>query len=159
MSADRFGDAVRVRFWSKVALPTGPGDACWEWRAGHTPRGYGVFCTKGWGPPYGRQTYAHRISWLMAFGPIPDGMGVLHRCDNPCCVNPSHLFLGTQGDNMADAKTKGRIVSRTRLSDETVAAIRHRHAEGGVTFFRLAEEFGIAFQHAHAIVRGHRRSR
>jgi len=87
------------RFWSKVTkTPT-----CWRWTAACSGRGYGVFKYRG------RQDGAHRVSWLLTFGEIPDGLQVLHRCDNRWCVRPDHLFLGTQEDNMQDASRKGRM--------------------------------------------------
>jgi hypothetical protein len=86
------------RFWARVRK----GPECWEF-AGPTRKGYGQL-----GVGSGRHISAHRISWELANGPIPDGMQVLHTCDNPPCVNPAHLFLGTHQDNMDDMVAKGR---------------------------------------------------
>jgi hypothetical protein len=71
---------------------------CFEWQKARDSYGYGV----------GLRMLAHRLSWITFRGPIPDGLCVLHRCDNPCCISPAHLFLGTRGDNNRDSKSKGR---------------------------------------------------
>src|SRR6185437_15023961 len=94
---------------------------------------------------------AHRYAWIRRHGPIPPGLCVLHRCDNPPCVNVEHLFIGTQTDNMADMKrksrqAKGRRFPQAKLSPESVAEIRSRYASGGVTHQTLADEFHVARQ-------------
>ena len=91
--------SIWKRFWSKVHVKL-PED-CWEWQA-NLGKGYGMF----W---FGKDSIvAHRVSWMMLRGPIPEGMNVLHRCDNRKCVNPNHLFIGTQSDNVCDMLSKGR---------------------------------------------------
>lgn len=143
------------RFWSKVDRS----GICWLWTGGKSGDSYGCVCTKAL--PYPKpQEYSHRIAWMFTNGPIPDGLFVLHECDTPACVRPSHLFLGTQFDNMRDMTTKGRRPpsANLRLSDEDVASIRRDYAAGGVTFFELASDYDISFQHAHAIVRGKKRT-
>lgn len=91
-------------FWASVDLL---GD-CWEWHGERTARGYGVFYIGG------QRRSAHRLSYEWAHGRIPYGIMVCHRCDNPPCVRPEHFFLGTQLDNMRDAKAKGRTASGDR---------------------------------------------
>lgn len=90
------------RFWPRVGNPLT--DGCWEWVGQTNRNGYGVL----WVLEEGKQRLAHRISWTINVGPIPNGICVLHRCDNPRCVNPEHLFLGTQTDNLDDCTSKGR---------------------------------------------------
>lgn len=91
------------KFWAKVHKTEG----CWLWMANRLPhkRDYGLIHEGGRGS---RSLRAHRVSYELAYGPIPDGLDVLHRCDNPPCVRPDHLFLGTQLDNMRDMHRKGR---------------------------------------------------
>ena len=86
------------RFWSKVNKT----DYCWNWRAGKSSTGYGYFNVDA------TMKSVHRLSYLFAHGEIPDGTWVLHKCDNPPCVNPNHLFLGDVKINHTDMVTKGR---------------------------------------------------
>ena len=98
-------NGVAERFWSKVKKqPNG----CWEWQAAKTRLGYGRFA------PEGTTVKAHRVSFELCKGPIPDGMHVMHSCDNPPCVNPEHLSLGSNQDNVNDREAKGRGVMPTR---------------------------------------------
>lgn len=90
------------RFTSKISVNKKNG--CHEWIAALNAKGYG-FCRNALAP---NDTLAHRVAWVIFRGDIPEGMGVLHRCDNPCCVNTEHLFLGDQKENMADMAKKGR---------------------------------------------------
>ncbi|WP_317728942.1 HNH endonuclease signature motif containing protein [Achromobacter xylosoxidans] len=84
------------------ALDSAPDGACWEWQRARLPKGYGAIRVDG------APMYAHRLSYLLGVGPIPDGLFVLHRCDNPPCINPQHLFVGTCRDNALDSIEKGR---------------------------------------------------
>ena len=97
---------IADRFWEKV--DKSPASGCWEWRSSIRGNGYGAFFTHLIGE--GRKCRgAHRFSWELKNGPIPDGLWVLHKCDNRICVNPDHLFLGDRVDNMQDCAKKGRV--------------------------------------------------
>lgn len=84
------------------------GDGCWVWQGSKNRDGYGLFMRDGRRRPGRRCERASRVSWELHRGPIPRGLWVLHKCDNPSCVNPDHLFLGTVQDNVADMMRKGR---------------------------------------------------
>ena len=87
------------RFWDKVRET----EQCWEWQGARATNGYGHFATRT-----GQFVSAHRLCWMLVFGEIPEGLLVLHTCDNRRCVNPKHLFLGTHSDNNLDMYRKGR---------------------------------------------------
>ncbi len=88
-----------TRFWAKV----GKTEGCWLWKGRRTESGYGHFGIRS-----GKMCRAHRFSFELAYGPIPSGMYICHHCDNPPCVRPDHLFVGTNSDNAKDAIAKGR---------------------------------------------------
>lgn len=94
-----------TRFWSKVDKSAGP-EGCWTWMGGISPSGYGKFWLDANGI---KNIGAHRYSYVLHLGPIPDDLYVCHKCDKRSCVNPTHLFLGTSSDNMQDASIKGRL--------------------------------------------------
>jgi hypothetical protein len=97
----KYGESFRKRFWGKVEFI--PFHGCWEWVGAHDTDGYGrIGLSK-------KTLYAHRISYELHRGDIPDGLLVCHRCDNRQCINPDHLFLGTNRDNIVDASKKGRL--------------------------------------------------
>ncbi len=115
---------VSERFWSKVT----DAGSCWVWTAHRSRRGYGTFDVEG------ASQQAHRVAWALSHGPIPHGMLVCHHCDNPSCVRPEHLFLGTALDNSRDRIAKGRFPARHprrqrtgRLRAGTAAAILARY--------------------------------
>lgn len=119
-------------------VPTASG--CLEWTGARDQGGYGRIWSAG------LSLLTHRVAWAHENGPIPAGMHVLHRCDNPPCCNPDHLFIGTNADNMADKKAKGRSrggVPPRKLSDDVEDVVRERY-RGGETQQALAEEFGVS---------------
>ncbi len=142
-----------ARFWSRVDMS----GACWEWKGQLNKNGYGMFMQDG------HPLRAHRISWTLTYGPIPEAMLVCHHCDNPSCVRPSHLFLGTSADNMADMAEKGRAGKvigsenpRTLISDDDIRRIRERVANGEPQS-AIAVQFGVTRSHIWRVVNGHRR--
>lgn len=144
------------RFWANVAR--GADSDCWEWSGARIRNGYGRFWTGE------REMKAHRYSYELHVGPIPDGLLVCHSCDNPPCVNPAHLWVGTNDDNMADKKAKGRnptgdangsrrfIERMPRGERHSAATITNRQASeiiaayeaGGVTQTQLAARYGAS---------------
>ena len=136
---------ISERFFEKV-IPV-PEAGCWLWTGAVDPKGYGRFLNTA----TRRSVLAHRTSWELLRGPIPDGMFVCHKCDTPGCCNPDHLFLGTPSDNNADMTRKGRrnqpmpVTQRgerhyaARLSEDDVRAIRSSSGNQRV----VAARFGI----------------
>lgn len=110
---------------------------CWVWIGAKNQKGYGLFRISG-----GKTIAAHRFSYLLYNGEIGE-MNVLHKCDNPSCVNPKHLFLGTNQDNVDDKMKKGRHNCRRVLSDKQVEEIRETNVYRG--FYRdFAKKFGVS---------------
>lgn len=142
--------SIAIRFWAKVPQR---GTGCWEWQASMYPSGYGQFRGSA-----DKEGMAHRWAWRLTRGEIPTGKYILHRCDNRRCVRPTHLFLGTQHDNMADAGKKGRIPrgeqrNNHKLTDADVQEIRayaatHPHKHRHV----LLARFPISRAHLSTIV-------
>jgi hypothetical protein len=135
---------IKGRFWAMVDRSGGPA-ACWLWMGARTPEGYGYRVVV---KPYATRRVASRMAYEFTHGPIPPRMCVCHRCDNPPCVNPAHLFLGTNADNAADRAAKGRTTHGeqshlSRLTADQVRAIRGRYMTGGVSMRQLAREYGV----------------
>lgn len=129
------------RFWSKVKI--GGPDECWEWQAGKSEKGYGTFQLKN------GNFFAHRISWVLSFGEIPNDYCVCHKCDNPACVNQKHFFLGTYDDNNKDRARKGRSADvsgennpSAKLKVGDVVLIKNM-TEQGKSQRKIARMFGV----------------
>lgn len=152
-----------TRFWRKVDRAAGPG-ACWPWTGGRKTAGYGNFCVD-------RRTntfvIAHRYAYEQVHGAIPDGMYVCHRCDNPWCCNPAHLFVGTAAENNRDMRQKGRaprvVITesrrrelsrvRGRLTEDQVRAIWGLRASRR-SAMSVARELGVSYHSVHSVWRG-----
>lgn len=140
------------RFFDKIIKS----DGCWTWNASLRSKGYGAFKFKG------KVVLAHRFSWIFHNGDIPDGLSVCHKCDNPICVNPNHLFLGTHSDNMKDAFNKKRLninfnnpgafknghIPNNRLikSFEEIQNIKKLITTRSGTLKELSKEINISYQ-------------
>ncbi|MFQ5915553.1 MAG: HNH endonuclease [Nitrospinota bacterium] len=130
-------------FWANVSKKT----SCWEWLRRRDKYGYGK--TQG---VLRRDDFAHRVAWELTYGPILPGTCVLHTCDNPSCVNPVHLFLGTQLDNVLDRVKKGRSAngerhSQAKLTASKVIEIRKLHNEQLLSYATLSMKYGVS-EHA-----------
>lgn len=146
-----------ARFWSHVDKngPTQPHmtSPCWVW-TGSDAFGYGTFAVGSIakGGSRRRTVRAHRFAYENLVGPIPEGLGVLHRCDHRRCVRTDgHLFLGTRAENMADMSAKGRTYKGYKLSHEEVRSIRATH---GLSTRKLAALYGVSKETVRRIVRG-----
>jgi hypothetical protein len=133
------------RFWSRVKIIKN----CWEWTGSRHRQGYGRVGYLG-----NRAAYTHRVSYQLVNGKIKKGLNVLHRCDNPPCVNPDHLFLGTQSDNAYDMfsknrgnRARGEKNSKARLIDSQVRRVKY----GSEPLASLAREFSVTYQTLHYI--------
>lgn len=146
-----------------------PNSGCWLWTAYTDKYGYGVICTGSRQAKTRKYLKAHRLAYELFCGPIPDGKIVCHKCDNPSCVNPDHLFTGTWGDNVADMMVKGRNKiggkphhgeknGNSKLTAADVEYIRANHCAHErnhmLTTAGLAERFGVHRSTIQRIVRG-----
>lgn len=140
---------LEERIWELCDRSGGP-NACWIWQARRTRTGYGCFYVKGKG-----KQVAHRWAWRVTHGPVPEGMFVCHHCDNPGCVNPKHLFLGTPKENVHDMIRKGRqsngpvhaakvlAVRKYKVTPEKKAEIQRRRLDGQ-TIDQIAKAMGLS---------------
>lgn len=140
---------LEERFWKHVEKTAD----CWFWTAFKDSRGYGRINFE--------QTpiLAHRVSWEIHNGPIPDGMSVLHHCDNPSCIRPDHLFLGNASDKMNECSKKGRTTrgersKSSKLTEALVSEIRTKYASGTISQSKLAKEYGVCQATINEVVRG-----
>lgn len=145
---------IEIRFWSKVAKT----NACWVWEGATNGRGYGRF-TIGRHARY----QAHRVSWYLAYGNIPDRMVILHTCDNTRCVNPDHLRLGTQHDNLMDMSAKGRhgrvdsygeLNGEAKLTQFQVDEMRLIYSLGGSSYTKLMARYHMSKSQIARIIHG-----
>lgn len=140
-------------FWSRVAKS----DSCWLWQGGTNHEGYGRISFEN------KQRYAHQVAYLITYGAIPSGLFVLHTCDNPLCVRPNHLYLGTHQDNMNDRKNRGGYATgenhyihkhpeivqgerngRAKISNQTAQEIHRRYVSEGIRQVDLAKEYNLS---------------
>jgi len=150
---------VAERFWAKVDKTS----RCWLWTGGHDIKGYGRFRPVSTGP----QRQATHVAWELTYGtPVTEGHFLCHRCDNPPCVRPAHLYVGTRLDNAADWVARGENAMQThpelvlrgtmawnvKMTDETVRQMRALWSVGGITTYQLAERFGVSQRTAYKVV-------
>lgn len=132
-------------FWAKVDQSDTNG--CWPWTAGVSSNGRGMVWVDG------KMKLAYRVAFELVNGEIPEGLLACHSCDNPICVRPSHIFLGTHADNLRDASRKGRLVGKfhltgdahpgTYISDTLVREARESYAEGRERQYEIADRLGV----------------
>lgn len=143
---EKFVNSIKNRFYAKILIPNENG--CMIWNGSKDPRGYGGFVGL-----HKKMTSAHRYSYQLHIGIIPKGMFVCHKCDNPSCVNPEHLFLGTNSDNHQDMLKKGREKDNSgtkngmsKLDESKVIEIKKLLSEGNLTHKEIGNRFNISRQ-------------
>ena len=134
-----------TRFWGLVAK-AGDHD-CWLWQGSKLHYGHGRFAIGG-----RKYVRAHRMAYELTYGPVASDIMVCHRCDVPACVNPAHLFLGTNADNMRDASLKGRM--HGKLTPDAVCALREEWNSSNLTAKQLGRKYGVTGSQVSLIARG-----
>lgn len=154
------GRTIDQRLWNRVVVDN---KGCWNWTGTKDTKGYGSirFNKKGY--------WVHRFAWQLTYGEIPVSLMVCHRCDNPSCINPAHLFLGTAKDNSIDMMQKnrggkgrfirGHLPYNTKFTEEVIREIRSRYSKEAVTQTQLAQYYGTSQGHITNIVNGRAWSR
>lgn len=142
---------LEKRFWDKVVK----GLTCWLWVGGKDSWGYGTFWVEG------KTKGAHKVSYELEYGSIVDGLSVCHTCDVPNCVNPKHLFLGTQKDNMVDSSNKGRInIDAARGSSNGNSKLTEKQVKSILqdtrAQVRIAEDYNVSDSTISKIKKGQR---
>lgn len=137
--------SLSERFWPKV--DTRDENECWEWQAYRSQDGYGMIRVN-----HGVVERAHRVAWILTHGEIPQGKIVCHRCDNPSCCNPSHLYAGTHSDNMRDKIRRSPRDRQLKLTESEVREIRQLYASTDMLQRELAEQFSVSRAHISEIV-------
>lgn len=139
---------LKERLYSRVKVD--PVSGCWEWQ-GSKRNGYGRITIGSRKDGSRKSVCAHRLSYILSKGDIPNGMEVCHKCDNPCCINPDHLFAGTGQDNVDDREAKhrnkvkiGEDQPRAKLSKEKVKEARDKKIFYNVPYEKLAKEYGVS---------------
>jgi hypothetical protein len=142
--------ALYNRFWTKVDAQNFQPDECWVWRGCILQSGHGQFSVKGKG------AYAHRVSYEMAHGKIPPNRIICHKCNNPACVNPNHLYAGTKKSNTQDSINAGTFCyayagrgtahPNSKLTDQDVRNIRDDRIFDGTSNRKLASKYGVSYR-------------
>lgn len=137
------------RFWKYVNKREN--DECWEWVGSVDSKGYGKILDEG-GAKNGKLLAAHRVSYMIHYGNIPNGLYVCHKCDNKKCINPNHLFLGTAKDNTQDMINKNRLPDRRgenssnhKLSNDNVIEIKRLLKNKSESISSIANKFGVGY--------------
>lgn len=139
---------VTERFWARITKT----DNCWTWNGATDTSGYGLLEVEN------KTRAVHRLSWELHYGSIPNGLGVFHKCDNRICIRPSHLFIGTARDNVADRDRKGRQAigkrnARTKLMPTQIRQIRELFVKG-VSYSALGRKFSVDAKTIWCVING-----